>query len=100
MNEYEDLTMMQTSLIFHRLIDEFEQGLKHQELLKTPLMQKAVALRSIEKYADKTEYPIEMTKVIERRDCEYYIEKLKAVANRFDYLEKQIREQLGLYLNG
>ena len=70
------------------------------ELLKTPLMVKAVALRSIEKYVYKTEYPIEMTKVIERRDCEYYIEKLKDIANRFDYLEKLIREQLGLYING
>ena len=97
MNEYEDLTMMQASLAFRRLIDEFEQGLRCQNLLKTPLLVNAVALRSINKYGDRIEYPIEMTKVIERRDCEYYIEKLKAIANRFSYLERQIRQQLGVY---
>ena len=99
MNKYKELTMQQTSLAFHRLINEFELGLKHQMLLKTPLMVNAIALKSIEKYADRTEYPIEMTKIIERRDCEYYLEELNKIANRFDVLEGQIRQQLGLYFN-
>ena len=94
----EELTMKDTILEFYRLLDELKSGAEYRQILKEPLFVKAVNYSSINKYIDHIEYPIELTKVTETRDIEYYISELTKIADKFQKLEREIKIKLGLYI--